>query len=143
MESLTSVGRTSCRSPLAQPPSSDSVARANSRRRQWHACIGGGGDMVIGCEWLRPASAPNATTTAAAGLVAGIRLKTVIRSALDTDHRQDDDGRRFGAAVDVFTAAAAAGLVRKLDHFAHCEPPSVPAQACRIGACPQLKGAQG
>jgi len=88
------------------------------------------------------------TTTATARPIAGLRLKAVaaVGIAVNADHRKDDDGRWFGARVDVFTAACKTRLVGKPDNFAHNNPlfRSNPGRSARrIGALFRLKGLQG
>ena len=69
-------------------------------------------------------SARRSATTAASRIVACIGPETVraVRSAIDADYRQDDDGCGLGVGVDIF-AAARAHLIGKSDDLAHCKLP--------------------
>jgi hypothetical protein len=117
---------------------------ANMRRRQWDACVGGGG-LVIGFFSRLTVSAPSATATATAGLIAAVWLETIrtIRTAFDTDHRQDDDGCWLGIGVDIFAAARRTRLIGKLDHFAHCETPFRPGTTSAGSVLFAIKGRTG
>lgn len=90
-------------------------------------------------------SARDAAATTASRVIAGIRFKTIrsVRSAIDADHRENDDGRRLGIGVDIF-AAARAHLVWKSDDVAHCKFP-LTAQVCAssrppVRRLPPIKG---
>src|SRR5665213_2622435 len=78
--------------------------------------------FVASRRWLR--SAHETATAAAAGAVAGLRLKAIraVRIAVDPDDGQNDAGGRFGVGVDIFAAARVASLVRKTNDFAHYGP---------------------
>ena len=85
-------------------------------------------------------SANGATTTAAARIVAGIRLKTIrpVRTAVDADDRKDDHGRWLGVGVDI--PPARVHLVGKSDDLAHFSSPCRPV-AClleAVGPAPYL-----
>ncbi|HLF22936.1 MAG TPA: hypothetical protein VI565_03365 [Burkholderiales bacterium] len=87
--------------------------RAHVKRRSIHFLAQG-----------RSGSARDTAAAAAARTVTAVRFETVgpVRTAVDADHRQNDDGRRFGGGVDISAAARIAGFIGKLDDFAHCSP---------------------
>src|SRR5665213_2162779 len=78
--------------------------------------------FVASRRWLR--SAHETAPAAAAGAVAGLRLKAIraIGIPVDPDDGKNDDGGRFGVGVDIFAAARVASLVRKTNDFAHYSP---------------------
>src|SRR4029077_13583602 len=69
-------------------------------------------------------SARGPATTSASRVVAAVGLETVraVWSAIDADHRKNDDSRGLGVRVDIF-AAARTQLVGKSNDLAHCNSP--------------------
>ena len=93
-------------------------------------------------------SARRSATTAASRIVACIGLETVraVRSAIDADYRQDDDGCGLGVGVDIFPPRAPISSGNRMTSPIASYPlPSgcLPPRGCRLGAFPQLKDLQG
>jgi len=105
--------------------------------------LGGCDRIFMGIIRLVFRSTYGPTTTTASGGVARVGL--AVGSAVDTDHRKNDDGRGLGVRVDIF-GAARTQLVGKSDDLAHCKFPltvRVPRRGYRRGAFSQLKDLQG
>src|SRR3974390_675960 len=76
------------------------------------------------CGDARLESAGDATAATAARWFSGIGFEVVrtVRSAVDSYHRQDNDGCRFRSGVDVPASARIARFVGKPNDIAHCNP---------------------
>src|SRR3974390_1000442 len=89
----------------------------------------------------RSESARDATAAPAARCVSGIGFEVVrtVRSAVDSYHRQDNDGCRFRSGVDVPASARIARFVGKPNDIAHCNPLAASKSLLwtyRVGASP-------
>src|SRR5215475_539537 len=141
MPSVTSTGLTSPKSLFAHAERRPSDAKTSTCRRQATISFGGCDRIFIGI--IRLGSTCRPSTAATSGAVARVGL--AVGSAVDADHRKNNDGRGLGIRVDIF-AAARTQLVGKSDDLAHCKFPltvRVPPRGCRRGAFSQLKDLQG